>query len=141
MKEKDFFARIIDFLMFRAGFREDVDGALQPIITTGSIVWGILLRSFIIIILSFIFMSVYSYHKHWWVSLLLLWLFAAYPGWRQYQSYKKKIQSFEESTLCGKCMHFDPTSQLCKIHDEHVTEDYIPCEGFDWEPKNPENEI
>ncbi len=132
--------KILDLLLFRVGVEKEEDGKLVPIITTGSIVWGVLLRSAIIILLSFAFMGIIENRKYWWVMLLLLWLFAAYPGWKQFQFYKERMQEVSESTLCGKCIHFDETSQLCKLYDEHISEDYIPCGGVDWEPKSLEKE-
>lgn len=136
----EYFNKILDLLMFRTGVEEDEAGHLQPVVTTGSIVWGVLLRSFIIIFISFLFMALIENRKFWWLSFLILWLVAAYPGWKQYQAYKKRMEDFEESTLCGKCIHFDPTSQLCKLYDEHVYKDYVPCEGVDWEPKTIEKD-
>ncbi|MCX7879930.1 MAG: hypothetical protein N2517_04650 [Ignavibacteria bacterium] len=137
----DIINRLLDLLMFRLGVEENYDGKVTPIVTTGSIVWGILLRSAIILFFSFIVMELIENRKYWWISLLFLWLFAAYPGWKQYQFFKKKIQDVEESTLCGKCVHFDSTSQLCKLYDEHVAEGYIPCEGVDWEPKSENEDV
>lgn len=131
----DILNKLLDLLMFRVGTEQTENGKVTPIVTLGSIAWGILLRSAIVIFLSFIFMSLYSNRKLWWVSLLILWLFAAYPGWKQYQYYKKHIQDVFESTLCGKCLHFDETGQLCKLYDEHIYEGYTPCNGVDWEPK------
>jgi len=136
----DILNKILDLLLFRAGVEETEAGEVTPIFTTGSIVWGVLLRSAIIIFLSFILMSLVENRKYWWVTLLLLWLFAAYPGWKQYQEYKKHVEEVTESTLCGKCIHFDETSQLCKLYDEHISENYIPCGGVDWEPKSFEKD-
>ncbi|MFN3306595.1 MAG: hypothetical protein ACK42Z_05350 [Candidatus Kapaibacteriota bacterium] len=129
------FNRILDLLLFRIGVEEQDDGRVVPIITTGSIVWGILLRTAVIILLSFLLMSIVENRRYWWITLLFLWLLAAYPGWRQFQFYKKHLEEVTESTLCGKCVHFDETSQLCKLYDEHISENYIPCGGVDWEPK------
>lgn len=136
----EFLYKILDILLFRVGIEEKEDGKIVPIFTTGSIVWGVLLRSAIIIFLSFIIMGLIDNRKYWWITLLLLWLFAAYPGWKQFQFYKKHLEDVAESTLCGNCVHFDETSQLCKLYDEHISEDYIPCGGIDWEPKTFEKD-
>lgn len=130
--------KIIDLLMFRETDDES-DAANVPVITTGSIVWGLLLRSFIIVFLSFLLISYFQAYQYWWYSGFFLWLFAAYPAYRQYQSYSKKIEIIEEETLCGSCRNFDPSNQMCKIYDEHVSSDYIPCEGQSWEPKTFED--
>ncbi|MFA6571664.1 MAG: hypothetical protein WCT77_10590 [Bacteroidota bacterium] len=130
---KEIFDKAVDLLMFREG-KDDADGSLQPVVTTGSVVWGILLRSAIIFILTFFLIDVINLREYWWVVAFILWLGAAYPGWRQYQKFQERIKIFQEETLCGQCRHFDVTSQLCKIFDEHPTKDYVPCEGLSWEP-------
>lgn len=131
---------VLDLLLFRNGVEQNDEGKPIPIMTTGSIAWGIILRSAIIIFLSFLAMPIIEKRSFWWIFLFLLWFFAAYPGWRQFQHYKHQIKEVEETTLCGNCVHFDSTSQLCKLLDEHISEGYVPCGGIDWEPKNDYNE-
>lgn len=130
--------KLSDLFMFREGTEADDRGSLVPVLTTGSIVWGILLRTSVIVFLSFSIIYLYDLYKYVWVVLFALWFGAAYPGWRQFQLFQERIKKVTESTLCGSCMHFDKTSQLCKIYDEHVTREYIPCEGLNWEPINYE---
>jgi len=31
-------------------------------------------------------------------------------------------------------MHFDKSAVLCMKHDTHPTQEFLPCEGLDWEP-------
>lgn len=124
--------RLADMLMFRQQ-AEDEDN--KPVITTGSVIWGLILRSAIIIIFSMIIIQYTGKYDYWWIVLIMLWFLAAYPAYTQYQRFTEKMKKFEEATLCGSCKHFDPTSQRCKILDEHVTTNYIPCEGDSWEPK------
>ncbi len=131
-----FLEKISDALMFREGTEEEADGSLQPIITTGSIVWGILLRSLIVFILSFAIMIYLENRTYGYMFFFIFWFVAAYPGWRQYQLFQTRIKKVEESTLCGSCINFESSSQLCKIFDEHVTRNYIPCEGLNWEPRH-----
>jgi hypothetical protein len=131
-----FYEKLIDILMFRQGTEEDEEGTMQPVITTGSIVWGIILRMSIIVFLSFLLFSSFEMRQYWWISLLAIWAIAAYPGWRQFAKFQENVKKVEESTLCGSCRHFDKTSQLCRIFDEHVSKDYIPCEGISWEPRH-----
>lgn len=133
------FEKYIDLFMFREGTEEEADGTTQPIITTGSIVWGVLLRSSILIFLTFFLVESVGLRKYWWLLFFVIWFGAAYPGWRQFQLFQKRIKKVEEETLCGSCKHFDSGSQLCRIYDEHVTKDYLPCEGLNWEPTNFEN--
>lgn len=125
-----------DLFLFREGKEENEEGTIQPIITTGSVVWGVLLRSAIIIFLGFLIAAAFEMNKLFWFFFFIFWFVAVYPGWRQYQLFQKRIKNVEESTLCGSCKHFEKTSQLCKIFDEHVSKDYIPCEGLNWEPKH-----
>jgi hypothetical protein len=131
-----YFDKISDILMFRSGMEESPEGEYVPIQTTGSIIWGIILRSTLIFILSFVFLEFVQMREHIWIALFLLWFGAIYPGWKQFQVFNKQNKEILEDTLCGSCRNFDPTSQLCKIMDEHVTKNYIPCEGLNWEPKS-----
>ena len=125
--------KIIDVLMFREG-TEVEDGTHQPKITTGSVVWGILSRSLVLILISTFLLESLKFREYWYLILFVIWGIAVYPGWRQYKHFQEKMVSFKEETLCGSCKNFDANSQLCKIYDEHVTKDYIPCEGDSWEP-------
>ena len=126
--------KLLDYLMFRE-YNPNADRQSNPSITTGSIVYGLLLRSAIIIIFSMTITPMLELYSYWWAFLLLFWLGAAYPAYRQFQFYSEKIDSLTEDTLCGKCKHFDASSQLCKIMDEHIGENYIPCGGEGFEPK------
>jgi hypothetical protein len=129
--------KILDIFQFREGTEEESDGSVQPIITAGSVVWGIMFRSFILIMLTFFFMAYFDTRDNiWLVSLFLIWGLAVYPGWRQYQIFNKRIERIEDETMCGSCRHFESTGQLCRIHDEHISKNYLPCEGQDWEAQN-----
>lgn len=50
---------------------------------------------------------------------------------RWFEEHNKKVI---ESTLCSSCKHFDRSAVLCIKYDKHPTENYVPCEGIDWEP-------
>ena len=125
--------KLADIMMFRQKPEDDENN--RPVITTGSVIWGLLLRSSIIIIFSMIIIQYTGKYDYWWIVLILLWFLAAYPAYTQYHNFTEKMKTFEDSTLCGSCRYFDPTSQRCKILDQHVTADFIPCEGNSWEPK------
>ena len=62
--------KIADILMFREGTEEDEEGAQQPIVTTGSIVWGVLLRSAIIVVISFLIIEITG-QRNWWISFIV----------------------------------------------------------------------
>ncbi len=72
----------------------------------------------------------------WWITAFFVWLVALYPAYKQYTEYNNRIEDFLEDTLCGKCKHFEPSGQLCKLLDVHVTKNSVPCEGLSWEPKS-----
>lgn len=129
-----------DLLQFRIGTEEDENGDEQPVITTGSVVWGVLLRMSVIIVIAFVFLSIFEAYRYWWVFLFIIWFGTTFPGWKQYQIFQRRMKKLQESTLCGSCLHFDPTSQLCKLYDQHITMNYIPCEGLNWDPKPIDNE-
>lgn len=124
---------IVDVLMFRKG-SEDEFGTKIPVFTTGSIVWGVLLRTFLLLMISLLLLENYQMHDYWWLMLFIIWAVAIYPAWRQYRVFQEKVKKISEETLCGSCRNFDITSQLCKIYDEHITKDYLPCNGESWEP-------
>ncbi|MCO5252107.1 MAG: hypothetical protein M9949_11915 [Candidatus Kapabacteria bacterium] len=130
---KSIYDKTVDVLMFREGSDED-SNSRAPIITTGSIVWGVLLRATIVLIAFFFLMDSIRGNDYWWVSLFFIWAFVAFPAYRQYEKYAKRIENFAEETLCGSCKHFNKGAQSCNIYDEHVSKDYIPCEGESWEP-------
>lgn len=125
--------KINDLFLFRLGGDEDKYSD-KPLVTTGSIVWGFLFRSSIIIALIFLIVEFTWFPQFWWISFFALWFFAAYPAWRQYQDYQERLKAFKEETLCGTCKHFEETSRMCRIYDEHVSVNRIPCEGLNWEP-------
>ncbi len=125
--------------MFRESTEENEEGERTPVITTGSIVWGIILRTSIIVAISFFLVTRIDTKEIYWICLFLVWMLAFYPGWRQFNIFRESIAKMQEETLCGSCRHFEPSSQLCKILDEHPTKDYVPCDGLSWEPGRPDN--
>lgn len=134
MDFKQILLSIADVFMFKLHLEDEADGT--PIYTPGSITWGIMLRTLVIIIISIIIISAGDGGKVSLVFAILIWLLAIYPGFQQFQEYYKHLAVLTEETMCGSCRHFDPTSQLCKIYDEHITKDYLPCEGSNWELKD-----
>ena len=134
-KLERFFENLKDALMFREG--SSVDNILTPpVVTTGSIVWGVLLRSLIIIAITLFLVLGLEQRELWWASIFIFWFVVAYPAYRQYSKYHERIADFSEEILCGKCKHFVSQSQLCELLDEHISIDSVPCEGESWEPKS-----
>jgi hypothetical protein len=106
--------------------------------TIGSIVsWAIFRTALVMFIAMFVYEYVHriDYVVWWSITLISLYAFVVHPIQIQYELYKKETKTVVTGTLCASCRHFEPTGVLCSILDEHVTENYVPCEGLSWEPK------
>lgn len=125
---------IVDIFFFK---EKESDG--RPKVTTGAIILGSLLRTFLILTISFFIIKKYFLYDYILLLIFIIWFFVAMPAYQAYQNFNKDMEDFSESTLCGTCKYFDKSAQLCKIYDEHPTKDYIPCEGSSWEPKSYED--
>ena len=119
-------------------FKEKESGG-RPKVTTGAIILGSLLRTFLILTISFFIIKKYFLYDYILLLIFIIWFFVAMPAYQAYQNFNKDMEDFSESTLCGTCKYFDKSAQLCKIYDEHPTKEYIPCEGSSWEPKSYED--
>jgi len=131
---KYYIFKVLDLFMFREGTDED-NHSINPKVTFGSIVWGVLLRTVIVVSAILIFLDYFHYDVNVWIIIFALWLLVAYPAYKQYIKFNQRMKKFKEETLCGSCKYFHRDAQLCRIYDEHVSEEYIPCEGESWEPK------
>lgn len=127
--------KILDLFMFHEGTDADSD-TQNPKVTTGSIVWGVILRTILMVLLIFFVRERFDFGEYWYMLIFAFWFLVAYPAHRQYQKFTERMETFEEETLCGQCKHFNSTAQLCSLYDEHVSRQHIPCGGQDWEPKN-----
>ena len=110
------------------------DNQREEIVTTGSIVWGVLVRTVMIMVLSLTLIDYLDLRSNWWLILVLLWFIVAFPAYRKYKDFTDKTEEMIEGIICGSCRHLIKSSQLCGLYDEHVAEDYIPCDGDNWEP-------
>jgi hypothetical protein len=131
------FEKLRDALMFREGSYED-NYTTEPKVTIGSIIWGVLLRS-AIIVFGALLVAMALYQKvvvNWWIIFFAMWIFVVFPAFRQYRKFDERIDELEESTMCGSCRYFIKDSQLCRLYDEHISMDYLPCNGESWEPKS-----
>jgi hypothetical protein len=126
--------RLKDLLMFREGSEFD-NILIPPTVTIGSIIWGILLRSAIIIIITTFVVMLLEMREFWWISIFIFWFLVAYPAYRQFNNFNNRIYRLENETICGKCKYFILESQLCSIFDEHIGIDTIPCNGDSWEAR------
>ncbi len=125
--------KIINIINFETTELSETQTA--PVVTTGSIVFGVIIRTALIILISFFLVDYFYFRGNWWVIAVALWFLVAFPAYRRFRKFSEETDAFIEETLCGKCRHFDPTSKLCTVLDEHPTENYIPCDGESWEPR------
>jgi len=126
--------RFADYFLFRFGGQED-NYTDKPEITFGAIVWGVLFRSSLIIVLTFLLINRFDLYGKWLIVGGTIWFFALFPGYKQYQNFQERITELDEGTLCGSCKHYNRNSQLCLLYDSHVSNNHIPCGGVSWEPK------
>lgn len=129
-----YFEKLFRILNFE--YYDEKEGKSKPIVTTGSLVYGVIVRSAFIFLLSLFLVDYFDFRGNWLIIAVLLWFIVAFPAYNRYKKFVRETEQFVEETLCGKCKYFDPTSKLCTIYDEHPSEDYIPCSGDNWEPKS-----
>lgn len=102
----------------------------------GEIVLWTLVRITICIPLIWILKDYLSTQLWWSMSLVVIFVFVFYPAVISYRQFQDKNKNIIEDTICSSCKHFDETAVLCMKLDKHPTEDYIPCDGLEWEPIN-----
>ena len=129
---KSILEKIKDIFMFREGGNTD-NYLTPPTVTSGSILWGILFRSAVLIIIAIVLILLLNKREFAWIALFVFWICVAYPAYRQYTVLNKRLEVLEEETLCGKCRYFIKESQLCSALDEHISKNNIPCDGNMWE--------
>lgn len=128
------FERLKDIFMFREG--SEIDNIIvPPTVTTGSIIWGVLLRSALVIIITTFVVMFLEKREFWWASVFLFWFVVIYPAYRQYDKFHDRVKQLKNDTLCGKCKYFIEESQLCSLLDEHIGTNTIPCDGEYWEAR------
>jgi hypothetical protein len=101
----------------------------------GGIIYWTIIRIAILIPLLWIATN-YIEFKYWWMVVTMsIYGIIIHPAFIQYRLFREENEEVITNTLCSSCKHFDETAVLCLKYDEHPTEDEIPCEGSDWEPK------
>ena len=68
------------------------------------------------------------------ISLAAIYVLIVHPAIQSYRWFEQKNKKIVNTTLCSSCRHFDASAILCMKYDKHPTENYIPCDGVDWEP-------
>jgi len=69
------------------------------------------------------------------ISVAAIYVLIVHPAMMSYRWFEQHNKKVIESTLCSSCKHFDRSAVLCIKYDKHPTENYVPCDGVDWEPK------
>lgn len=128
--------RLMDIILVRYTKQgEDNNYNRIPHITTGTIVFGALIRLFLLTLITWAAVQFFELYDHWLLLFSIVMFTSFYPAYRQWEHFSARVEVMEETTLCGSCKHFDSSGQLCRPLDEHVSADHIPCEGLSWEPK------
>ncbi len=106
----------------------------------GEVVFWTIMRAALTIPAVWILKEYINYPVWWLISVAAIYGIIIHPAIIHYRLFKEKNKETIESTLCSTCTNFDKTAVLCLLHDKHPTKDYLPCEGFDWEPKSTEKD-
>lgn len=102
----------------------------------GEIVWYSIIRIGLTIILLWLTFDYWEGKYYALIGFLTIFFFVIYPTIRAYRKFIEKNRPVIENSLCTSCRHFDPTAVLCMKYDKHPNENFLPCEGNDWEPNN-----
>ena len=103
--------------------------------TLGSIIWSALVRMILTLLaVWYVRDHVVDFPEWWMVATFAIYGIAIYPAQIQYDYFRQSNKRLIESTLCSSCRHFSPENLHCMKLDEHVSEQYLPCEGEEWEP-------
>ena len=101
----------------------------------GSIIWGALLRVALVMFAVWYMREWIESYADWWiVATIAIYGLAIYPAQVQYDYFRQSNRRLIESTLCSTCRHFRPENLHCSLLDEHISEQYLPCYGEEWEP-------
>ena len=103
----------------------------------GAIVFWTIVRIAILIPLLLGVINLLEYK--FWISITIISIYGViiHPAMIQYRLFQEENREIVQDTLCSTCLHFDETAVICLKYDKHPTQNEIPCEGVDWEPKTP----
>ena len=107
--------------------------------TVGSIVTWAIFRTALVLagaLLLYEYVRWIDYSMWWMITAISFYAFVVHPITIQYRLYKEETSRVLTGTLCSSCKYFEETGVLCSKLDEHVTEEYIPCNGELWEPRS-----
>ena len=69
------------------------------------------------------------------ISVAAIYVLIIHPAMVSYRWFEQHNKKVIESTLCSSCKNFNRSAVLCIKYDKHPTENYVPCDGVEWEPK------
>lgn len=101
----------------------------------GEIVYKTLVRFMLILLALWFSKNLFGEKFFWIISILAIYLFVFYPTYSAYKKFVDENKTVITNSLCSSCLHFNESAVLCIKYDKHPTENFIPCEGTDWEPK------
>lgn len=101
----------------------------------GQIIFWTLIRLALTIPLLW-FLQDYFDYNYWFIILVfVLYGFVIHPAIISYKKFEEENETIINNSLCSSCKNFDKSAVICIKYDEHPNENYIPCNGVDWEPK------
>ena len=101
----------------------------------GEIVYKTLVRFMLILLALWFSKNLFGEKFFWIISVLAIYLFVFYPTYSAYKRFVDENKNVITNSLCSSCKHFNESAVLCTKYDKHPTENFIPCEGTDWELK------
>lgn len=102
----------------------------------GEIVFWTIIRTAVTIPGLWILKSQVDSQLWYLISLAAIYVLIIHPAIQSYRWFEQRNKKIIHTTLCSSCRHFDPSAILCMKYDKHPTENYIPCDGVDWEPNH-----
>lgn len=101
----------------------------------GEIIYKTMIRLGSTIIILWLIKDYFDFSYYMVLSLLSLYFFVFHQSFLSYKKFEQTNRGIISNTLCSSCKQFDESAILCMKYDKHPSENFIPCEGLDWEPK------
>jgi hypothetical protein len=101
----------------------------------GEIVYNTLIRFILILLTLWFSKTLFDENIFWIVSILAIFFFVFHPTFLAYKKFVDDNKNVITNSLCSTCKHFNESAVLCTKYDKHPTDNFIPCEGMDWEPR------
>ena len=101
----------------------------------GEVVFWTIIRAAITILGLWILKAQIDFQLWFLISVAVVYVLIVHPAMVSYRWFEVCNKKVIGSTLCSSCKHFDQSAVLCIKYDKHPTENYVPCDGVDWEPK------